>query len=109
MPKNNYKFKIFITRLIPDQGLKMLQDKGYEVRVSAKDRVLTKREIITELKKGYDALLALLTDEIDSEIIDAGLGEPKFRVVRRRRIRLWGTPAAEIRACLLYTSPSPRD
>lgn len=65
--------RVFVTRLIPNQGLKMLRDKGYEVIVSTKDRVLTKKEIIAELQKGYDAFLPLLTDKIDGDIMQAGL------------------------------------
>jgi hypothetical protein len=30
--------KVFITRKIPDVGIKMLLDKGYEVDISPKDR-----------------------------------------------------------------------
>jgi len=36
--------KIYITRRVPDAGIKKLQEKGYEVTVSKEDRVLTKVE-----------------------------------------------------------------
>ncbi len=63
---------IFITRKIPDIGTKMLQDKGYELDISSKDRPLTKKELITALKqKPYDAVVTLLTDQIDGEVMDA--------------------------------------
>jgi glyoxylate reductase len=63
---------IFITRKIPDLGIKMLTDKGYSVDISPKDRPLTKQELITYLKKkSYDAVLSLLTDPIDAEVMDA--------------------------------------
>lgn len=64
--------KIFITRQIPDSGIKMLKDKGYQVDISQKDGVLTKDELIFALKgKNYDAALCLLTDKIDDEIFEA--------------------------------------
>lgn len=64
--------KIFITRKIPDIGTKMLQDKEYELDISSKDRPLTKKELITALKqKPYDAVVTLLTDQIDGEVMDA--------------------------------------
>jgi len=64
--------KIYITRAIPDIGIRMLRDAGYETTVSAKDGVLTKNELITALKEGeYDAVLCLLTDTIDAEVFDA--------------------------------------
>jgi lactate dehydrogenase-like 2-hydroxyacid dehydrogenase len=50
----------------------MLQNKGYEVDVSPHDRVLEKSELIENLKaKPYDAVLCLLTDNIDAEVFDA--------------------------------------
>ncbi|MFA6536134.1 MAG: D-glycerate dehydrogenase [Candidatus Paceibacterota bacterium] len=64
--------KVYVTRQIPEVGIKMLQDKGYEVDVSNKARPLSKKELIKALKKEpYDAVLSLLTDQIDREIFDA--------------------------------------
>lgn len=64
--------KIFITRMVPESGIKMLKDKGYEVAVNPEDRVLTKEELIKNLKdQNYDALFCLLTDKIDGEVMDA--------------------------------------
>jgi glyoxylate reductase len=64
--------KIYITRKIPEAGPKMLLDNGYEVDVSEKDGVLTKDELILELKKKeYDGVLCLLTDTIDKDVFDA--------------------------------------
>lgn len=63
---------IFVTRKILDVGIKMLTDKGYTVDISPKDRPLTKKELIKYLKKKpYDAVLSLLTDPIDAEVMDA--------------------------------------
>lgn len=62
--------KVFITRKIPDRGIKLLQEKGYEVAISPHDRVLTRDELI-EMGKGADAVLAQLTDKIDGQIVDA--------------------------------------
>lgn len=64
--------KVFVTRNIPDRGIKMLTGKGYQVVVSPHDRVLTKQELMDALKTGqYDAVLSLLTDKIDAEVMDA--------------------------------------
>jgi len=63
--------KIYITRQIPEVGLKMLRDKGYEIDINTKDRPLSKKELIKILKKKpYDAVLTLLTDAIDKEVMD---------------------------------------
>lgn len=73
MDKNsNGVKKIYVTRMIPESAIEMLKGKGYEVSVSAKDGVLTKEELIGELKKEpYDAVLSLLTDKIDKDVLDA--------------------------------------
>jgi len=64
--------KIYVTRAIPESGTSLLKEAGHEVVVSEKDGVLTKEELILELKKDqYDAVLSLLTDSIDGEIFDA--------------------------------------
>ena len=72
--------KIFVTRIVPEAGIKMLKDKGYEIAVNQEDRVLTKEELITALKdQNYNALFCLLTDKIDSEVMDS-FG-PQLKVV----------------------------
>lgn len=64
--------KIFVTRKIPEAGIKKLQDKGYEIKISDKNGVLTKEELIWALKeKEYDAVLCLLTDTVDKDVFDA--------------------------------------
>lgn len=64
--------KVFITRKIPDSGIQMLKEKGHEVDINPDDRVLPKGELTSSLKgKNYDALLCLLTDKIDAEVMDA--------------------------------------
>lgn len=63
---------IYITRKIPDIGLKMLQAAGHDIEVSEKDGVLTREELLEALKaKEYDAVLSLLTDTIDGEVFDS--------------------------------------
>lgn len=64
--------KIYITRKIPDIGISMLTDKGYEVDINSHERPLTKTELVSEVsQKPYDAVLSLLTDQIDGEVFDA--------------------------------------
>lgn len=64
--------KIFITRRIPEAGIQKLQAKGYDVDVNSADRVLSKDELMAALEgQNYDAVLCLLTDKIDGEVLDA--------------------------------------
>ncbi len=96
---------IYITRMIPEFGIKLLQNKGYTVDVNTKDRPLTKKELIKALsKKQYDAVLTLLTDTIDAEVMDAAptvkiyanfaIGFNNFNVeeAKKRKIYLTNTP-----------------
>lgn len=70
--------KIFVTRKIPEAGIKKLQDKGYEIKISDKNGVLTKEELIWALReKEYDAVLCLLTDAVDKDVFDAA---PKAKI-----------------------------
>lgn len=64
--------KIFITRKIPEAGIAKLKSAGYEVEINPEDRVLAKDELIKQVKQAkYDAVLALLTDKIDAEVLGA--------------------------------------
>ena len=68
----NQNKKIFIARLIPDRGINLLLKYGYDVVVSPKDGVLTKEELTAAVKgKNFDAVLCLLTDKIDADILTA--------------------------------------
>jgi len=71
-------FKIAITRRIPEAGINLLKQAGFEPIVSSKDGVLT-REELKEFVKGADAILSLLTDKIDAEILEAA--GPQLKVV----------------------------
>ncbi|OGI82951.1 D-glycerate dehydrogenase [Candidatus Nomurabacteria bacterium RIFCSPLOWO2_02_FULL_44_12] len=63
---------IFITRQIPENGIKILKEKGYDVTVGKYKTPPTQPELIEELKKkNYDVVVPLLTDKIDSAVFDA--------------------------------------
>ncbi len=64
--------RVYITRQIPEVGVSMLKEKGFEIDMNLKDRPLTQDELIAVLKeKQYDAVLSLLTDKIDAKVFDA--------------------------------------
>lgn len=68
----NHMKKIYITRRIPDAGIKMLQDKGYEIDINPENRVHTEAELLEVMKKKeYDAVITLLTDTVDKDMFDA--------------------------------------
>lgn len=64
--------KVFITRRIPDVGIKLLRDAGCTVDVYPRDEVLPHKKLIRILRKGkYDAAITILTDRIDNSVFDA--------------------------------------
>ncbi len=68
------KKKIYICRKIDKSGINNLNKiKSIKVKINKKDRVLTKDELIKEAK-GSDAIISLLTDKIDAEVMD-GIGK----------------------------------
>jgi glyoxylate reductase len=68
--------KIFVTRKIPG-NIEILKNNN-EFSMSEFDRPLTSQELI-EKAKGSDAILSLLTDKIDGEVMDA-IG-PQLKVI----------------------------
>jgi glyoxylate reductase len=61
--------KIFITRKIPEAGILLLKLKGFQVSVYKKDNPISKNELIKYVQN-CDALVSLLSDKIDKEVID---------------------------------------
>ena len=70
--------KIFVTRKIPGKSLDKLKSSGHEIKISKFDRPLAEEELLEEAK-GVDALLTLLTDKINGDVIDA-IG-PQLKIV----------------------------
>lgn len=71
--------KIFVTRDIPDHGLKLLKArKGLQVRIAKGDQAISRAELLRQVK-GVDVLLPLLTDRIDAEVMEAA--GPKLKMI----------------------------
>lgn len=70
--------KIYVTRKIPGTSLDKLMSSGNEVEVSPFDRPLTQEELVEKVK-GRDAVLSLLTDKVDGELMDAA--GPQLKIV----------------------------
>lgn len=105
--------KIFITRRIPEIGIKILKEKGYEVEMGSYKVPPTAKELIKfflkQSKKGirYDAVLTLLTDPVDALLLDAigpqlkivsnyavGYNNIKLEDAKQRNIVVTNTPGA---------------
>lgn len=65
-----------MTRKIPKKGIQLLR-KHFLVKVYPKDQVIPRKELLKEVKQ-CDALLCLLTEKIDAEVLNAN---PKLKVI----------------------------
>lgn len=63
------KKKVYITRRIPEEAIKLLQEH-FNVEINPQDRVLTREELIQNVK-GKDAVLCVITDSVDKEVFEA--------------------------------------
>ena len=59
---------IYVTSEIPEKGLEILREE-FEIKANKTGKTLSKNELISEAKEA-DALLPLLSDEIDSKVMD---------------------------------------
>ncbi len=64
-------FSVFITRDIPDQGLRLLRkNRSLKVEVYEKDRAISRKELLKRVR-GKDIILSILTECLDAEVFDA--------------------------------------
>ncbi|UZN22778.1 D-glycerate dehydrogenase [bacterium 3DAC] len=61
---------IYVTRRIPEEGLKLLKERGWDIYIH-EDELPPSREELLRRVQGADAILSLLTDKIDKEVFDA--------------------------------------
>ena len=69
--------RVYVTRPIPEAGLNLLRQECEVTVFEDEDRLPTKEEVIQGVR-GKDALLSLLTEEIDAEVMDA---TPDLKVI----------------------------
>jgi glyoxylate reductase len=97
--------KIFVTRKIPGDSLEKLKTSGHEVVISEFDRPLSPEELLAGAKD-CDGLLSLLTDKIDSDVMDA-VG-PQLKIISNYAVGFDNIDikAASDRGILVTNTPS---
>ncbi len=71
-------YKIFVTRSIPDAGIKLLQaNKHVSLDIYERDQQIPRRELLKRVR-GVDIILSILTERIDKEVMDAAGPELKM-------------------------------
>ncbi|MDI9484818.1 MAG: D-glycerate dehydrogenase [Bacillota bacterium] len=65
-------YNILVTRKLPGNALDRLSTQ-YNVTVNPEDRNMTREELL-EAVQGKDALISMLSDQVDAELMDAGAG-----------------------------------
>ncbi len=107
--------KIFVTRRIPDAGLKLLKASGHAVSVWPEDRVIPRKELLKRVKN-CDAVLTMLTEEVDEEFLDAagprlkivsnyavGYDNFSMEAIRKRGVKATNTPGVLTEAVAEHT------
>ena len=97
------KPKVFVTRVIPDKGLNLLQE-FCEVDLWPA-AMPPSREVLLQRVRGVDGLLTLLTDKIDSEVMDTA-GE-QLKVISNHAVGFDNidVPAATVRKIPVGNTP----
>ena len=70
--------RVIVTRKIPGNGIKLLEDAGFEVIVSSHDRALERTELLNFIK-GADGVLGQLYEKVDEQYLEAA--GPQLKIV----------------------------
>ncbi len=97
---------IFITRQIPDAGPRLLRKAGYELDIYKIDKVIQRNELLRRVK-GCNAILSLLTDKIDAEVLDAA--GPQLKIIANYAVGFDNVDvtAAKARNIIATNAPAP--
>jgi glyoxylate reductase len=108
--------KVYITRKIPEAGLKLLREKGILFDMGDSKNPPTQKEIIKALKKKpYDGVISFLTDKLDKNVFDAcptvkvfanfavGFDNVDLEEIKKRNILVSNTPGTSGTAVAEHT------
>ena len=101
------KSSVYVTRMIPQQTIDTLRER-YDVEVNPHDRALTKEELLQSVR-GRDAVISLLTDKIDGEVLDAA--GPQCKIIANYAVGFnnFDLDAATARGVIMTNTPGVLD
>ncbi len=99
------KYKVFVTRDIPSDGIEMLKkNKNIDLEIYEKDKKIPRRELLKRAK-GKDIILSILTEKIDKKFFDkagsqlkmvanyaVGFDNIDIKEAKKRKIVITNTP-----------------
>lgn len=99
--------KVFITRLIPSDGIEMLKKvKGLDVLIYEKDQKIPRKELLKRVR-GVHIILSILTDNIDAAVMDAA--GPQLKMIANYAVGFNNIDlqAAKERGIIVTNAPGP--
>jgi lactate dehydrogenase-like 2-hydroxyacid dehydrogenase len=98
---------VYITRMIPQETIDELK-KLHDVEVNELDRALTREELLKAVK-GRDAIISLLTDTIDGDVLDSA--GPQCKIVANYAVGFnnFDLKAATERGVVMTNTPGVLD
>ncbi len=98
---------VFVTRDIPDQGLKMLRaNKNIQLDVYEKDEQIPRKKLLRRVK-GKDIILSILTERMDKEVFDAA--GPQLKLIANYAVGFDNVDLAEAKKREIVVTNTPGD
>jgi glyoxylate reductase len=101
------KTKVFITRMIPDEGINMLKkNKNISLEIYEKDQKIPRKTLLKRVK-GVDVILSILTEQMDAEVMDAA--GPQLKMIANYAVGFNNIDldAAKNRDIIVTNAPGP--
>jgi glyoxylate reductase len=101
------KARVYVTRMIPQENIDELR-KHFDIDVNPEDRAMSKAELKQKVKS-CDAIVSLITDIIDGELLDAA--GPQCKIVANYAVGInnFDVAAATKRGVILTNTPGVLD
>ncbi|HVE06628.1 MAG TPA: D-glycerate dehydrogenase [Paraburkholderia sp.] len=101
------KKSVYVTRAIPEQTIDTLREH-FAVEVNPHDRALTREELLQAVR-GRDAVVSLLTDKFDGEVLDAAGAQCKIVANYAVGFNNFDLDAATKRGVIMTNTPGVLD